>query len=106
MPRGRPPRRDETAADELDFYDSVTARAGDPSRMDFSTTAEPGYYNRMLASPEMAYHLSEMGRLGRAAGLRPGGHSQPGRALRDQCPCKHRKSNPGPQWHMPQRLAA
>ncbi len=106
MPRGRPPRRDEIAAGELEFYDRVTARAGDPARTEFSTTAEPGYYSRMLASPEMAYHLSEMGRLVRAAGLRPGSYSHAERELVDQVLCKHRKTNLVLEWHIPDALAA
>jgi alkylhydroperoxidase family enzyme len=60
----------------------------------------------MLISPEMSYHLSELGRLVRAVGLRPGSYSHADRELVDQVLCPHRGTNMVLRGHIPDALAA
>ncbi len=112
MPRGRQPSRSEIAPDELEYYDKVAARGRNPNRLSSPSRSledaghDLAYYGRLLLSPRMAYHLSELGGLVRAVGLRPGSYSHADRELVDQVLCNYRKTNLVLLTHIPDALAA
>ena len=60
----------------------------------------------MLASPEMSYHLSQMGRLVRAAGLNPGSYSHADREFVDQVLCPLLGTNLVLKMHIPDAVTA
>jgi alkylhydroperoxidase family enzyme len=108
----RPPRnvaRSEVRPEELEFYDGVITRSRAPGRR-FADDASGGkrhdYYSLMLHSPEMAYHLTQMGRLVRAVGLTPGSYSHYDREFVDQVLCPLLGTNLVLTGHIPDALAA
>ena len=118
MPRPtRQPLRTEVAAEDLAAYDRVVERAADPDRQLFvlaqqaSGTEVPveqdaGYYGRLLLAPEMAYHLSEIGRLARGVGDRGDSYSHAERELVDQVLSADMHTNVIQVHHIPDALAA
>jgi hypothetical protein len=118
MPRPtRQPLRSEVAIEDLPAYDRVVKRAADPDRQLFvlaqqaSGTAVPvqqdaGYYGRLLHSPQMAYHLSELGRLVRQAGDREDSYSHFERELVDQVLSELMDTNVIQPHHLPDAVAA
>lgn len=124
MPRPpRQPPREEVDPEDLDAYDQVIARASDPDRGGFvaaqqvgASTEEPGfvrrveqdagYYGRLLLSPQLANHLSEMGRQVRRAGDRPGSYTHAEREFVDQVLSADLHTNVIQPHHVPDALAA
>ncbi len=118
MPRPtRQPLRTEVAAEDLAAYDRVVERAADPDRQLFvlaqqaSGTEVPvqhdaGYYGRLLHSPQMAYHLSELGRLARLTGDRGDSFSHAERELVDQVLSALMQTNVIQPHHIPDAVAA
>ena len=104
----RPPRevqRSEVRRQELEFYDAVVKRSSSPGRR-FAQEAAEGeerydYYRLMLASPEMSYHLSHMGRLVRSVGLGEGSYSHYDREFADQVLCPLLGTNLVLRTHIP-----
>src|ERR1700681_2147079 len=92
MPRPPTPvDRSEVRPEELKFYDGVVARSLAPGRR-FAEQKDAGhegldYYMLMLQSPEMAYHMTQLGRLVRSVGLKPGSYSHYDREFVDQVLC-------------------
>jgi hypothetical protein len=109
----RPPReveRGEVRTEDLEFYDAVVKRSRAPGRR-FGEGVSGGekrydYYVLMLQSPEMAYHLTQMGRLVRAAGLKSGSYSHYHREFVDQVLCPLLGTNLVLPTHIPDAVAA
>jgi hypothetical protein len=109
----RPPReveRSEVRPDELEFYDGVVKRSTSPGRR-FAEAAPEGevrydYYRLMLQSPEMSYHLSQMGRLVRSVGLTEGSYSHTDREFVDQVLCPLLGTNLVLPLHIPDAVTA
>ena len=117
----RQPRRTEVSRGELAAFDRVIERAADPDRGDFITRQQvrgredgggvpveqdAGYYGRLLLAPEMAYHLSEIGRLARGVGDRGDSYSHAERELVDQVLSADMHTNVIQVHHIPDALAA
>jgi alkylhydroperoxidase family enzyme len=110
----RPPRevkREEVREEDLEFYDAVVRRSRAPGRRFAEDDAQQGkkrydYYLLLLHSPEMAYHLTQMGRLVRAAGLEPGSYSHYQREFVDQVLCPLLGTNLVLPTHIVDALAA
>lgn len=121
MPRPtRQPSRTEVSPEDLEAFDAVVARAADPDRTLFvarqqtgagsgpprSTEEDAGYYGRLLLSPQMAYHLSELGRLVRGAGDRGDSYAHWERELVDQVLSADLHTNVIQLHHIPDAVAA
>jgi hypothetical protein len=114
----RPPRqpaRAEVEPADLEAFDAVIERAGNPDRAVFvsrqQSEAAPvehdaGYYGRLLLSPRLAYHLSEIGRIVRGIGDRGDSYTHAERELVDQVLSADLGTNVIQLHHVPDAVSA
>jgi hypothetical protein len=122
-PTRQPSRSQLNDPDDVEAFDRVVARASDPDRGGFiaaqqtgasaeragfvrSVEEDAGYYGRLLLAPQLAYHLSEMGRLVRSVGDRENSYTHAEREFVDQVLSADLKTNVIQPHHIPDALAA
>jgi hypothetical protein len=122
----RPPRqpsRTEVDPEELPAFDRAIERATAPDRALFiarqqkgadgvseelqvPVEQDAGYYGRLLLSPQLAYHLSEIGRIVRATGDRGDSYTHAEREFVDQVHSADMQTNVIQRHHIPDAVAA
>jgi hypothetical protein len=115
-PPRQPPRADVDPGDVAAF-DRVIERAGNPDRQVFvnrqqadgggaPVEQDAGYYGRLLLSPQLAHHLSEIGRIVRGLGDRSDSYTHAERELVDQVLSADLGTNVIQLHHIPDAVTA